>query len=317
MKIQGDIITVGLAPAWDLTCLGSDLRWGEHPVLDSQHLVAAGKALNVSRALAWLGHESVAAGWWGQDDFSQMQHHLAQTCPKIRNHMTPVTGSTRINVTVLDQSRHQELHLRASRSLASRQAFKSLQRDLQSYVHPHTVSVLAGALPETSFERQVVALAGSSLQEEATRLVVDSHGPVFRSLVEAGLPWLIKPNVAELGELLGTKVQNRTSSLVKAARTLNDRVPVVLISRGQLGALLVTRDHAWQGQCLDQGQVISTVGCGDTLLAGYLYGLTKHARPQTALATALKCATARAWGWTDQKSWAAARRQIRVQVEPV
>jgi len=317
MKIQGNIITVGLAPAWDLTCQGSHLNWGEHPVLENQHLVAAGKALNVSRALAWLGHESTASGWWGQDDFAQMQHHLTKTCPKIRNCMTPVTGNTRINVTVLDQSHRRELHLRVSRSLASQQAFKTLQHDLQSWVQPHTVSVLAGALPKASFKPQVMALTRSCLQKEATRLVVDSHGPVFRSLVEAGLPWLIKPNVAELGDLLGTKVQNRTSSLVKAARTLNDRVPVVLISRGQLGALLVTQDLAWQGHCPDRRRVVSTVGCGDYLLAGFLYGLTKHARPQTALATALKCATAKAWGWTDQKTWTCAQKQIRVQIATV
>ena len=57
MKIQGNIITVGLAPAWDLICQGSHLNWGEHPVLDNQQWVAAGKALNVSRALAWMGRE--------------------------------------------------------------------------------------------------------------------------------------------------------------------------------------------------------------------------------------------------------------------
>ena len=179
------------------------------------------------------------------------------------------------------------------------------------------VSVLSGALPTESFDHQVLALAQSCLQASSTRLVVDSHGPVFRSLVDAGLPWLITPNVAELSELLGTRVPNHTSSLVKAARTLNDRVPLVLVSRGRLGAMLVTRDSAWQGQCPDQGKVVSTVGCGDYLLAGFLYGLTKHTRPQTALAKALKCATARAWGWPTQKRWTTAQKQIKVQVKAV
>jgi 1-phosphofructokinase family hexose kinase len=317
MKIQGNIITVGLAPAWDLICQGSHLNWGEHPVLDNQQWVAAGKALNVSRALAWMGRESIASGWWGQDDFAQMQTHLARACPRIETRITPVEGFTRINVTILDRPQHKELHLRAPSSLASRIAFKALQKDLQRNIQTHSVSVLAGALPGASFKRGVLALAQSCLQASSTRLVVDAHGPVFQSLVDAGLPWLIKPNVAELGELLGTTVPNRTASLIKAARTLIHRVPYILISRGRLGAILVTRDQAWQGRCLDHGRVVSTVGCGDTLLAGFLYGLTKHTRPQTALTTGLKVATARAWGWTDQKTWTAARRQIRVEVKTV
>jgi 1-phosphofructokinase len=317
MKIQGNIITVGLAPAWDLTCRGNNLQWGEHPVLENQHKVPAGKALNISRALAWLGQKSIASGWWGQEDFDQMQAHLAQACPRIETQITPVKGFTRINVTILDQSQHKELHLRAPSSLVSQIAFDALQKDLQQHIQAHTVSVLAGALPGVSFKRRVLSLAQSCLQASSTRLVVDAHGPVFQSLVDAGLPWLIKPNVAELGELLGTSVPNRLPSLIKAARTLTDRVPVVLISRGRLGALLVTQDHAWQGHCLDQGRVVSTVGCGDYLLAGFLYGLKKHARPQTALATALKVATARAWAWTDQKNWTATQKQIRVEVKTV
>ncbi len=69
-------------------------------------------------------------------------------------------------------------------------------------------------------------------------------GPLFDGLVQASLPWLIKPNVAELGELLGTPIPNRASSLLKAARTLTDKVPNILISRGKLGVLLVTSNRA-------------------------------------------------------------------------
>lgn len=317
MKIQGNIITVGLAPAWDLTCQGNNLEWGEHPPLEDQRMIPAGKALNVSRTLAWLGRTSVAIGLWGQEDHQQMQDHLAQACPKIQRHMTPVKGRTRINVTVLDQSRHQELHLRSTQSLVSRTALTSLGSDLHAHQTPEAVFVLAGALPAESFRSQVFKLAQSCTQAQSTRLVVDAHGPVFQGLVQAGLPWLIKPNVAELSELLGTTVPDRTASLIKAARTLTHRVPHILISRGKLGALLVTRSQAWQGHCPDRRRVVSTVGCGDTLLAGFLYGLTRHTRPETALATALKCATAKAWGWTDHKTWPAARKQIRVEVKVV
>ena len=62
------IITVGLAPAWDIQCRGQGLDWGCHAQIDEQDVRPAGKALNVSRALAWLGRSSVAAGLWGRED---------------------------------------------------------------------------------------------------------------------------------------------------------------------------------------------------------------------------------------------------------
>jgi len=317
MKIEGTIVTVGLAPAWDLTCHGHGLNWGDHPVLDEQSMVAAGKALNISRALAWLGQASTAAGWWGQDDFHQMESHLTQTAPRIRVRMTPAKGRTRVNVTVLDRKAQRELHLRATHSLASSSALKALQQDLHQCIRRNNVTVLAGALPGGPLRDRVLALVRACQQKPSTRLVVDAHGPVFQALVAAGLPWLIKPNVAELCQLLGTAVPDRIPSLVRAGQQLGDRVPHVLISRGKRGAVLVTPQGAWEGRCLDHGRVVSTVGCGDYLLAGFLHGLTRSARIQTALTTALKVATARAWGWTHTRTWSKTKRELQIAVRPL
>ena len=58
---------------------------------------------------------------------------------------------------------------------------------------------------------------------------------------------------------------------------------------------------------------MSTVGCGDCLLAGFLKALRdKHDAP-AALAAATKVATARAWGWMENKTWLAAKRQTQVK----
>jgi len=147
-----------------------------------------------------------------------------------------------------------------------------------------------------------------------TRLVLDAHGPVFKTLVEAALPWLITPNVAELNELLGRPIRNTASCLAQAAHELLDRVDMVLVSRGKLGVVLVTRTGAWQGRCTHSHKVFSTVGCGDFLLAGFVQAL-QHRRPlRSALAQAIKVASARAWGWPDHQTWSAARRQIKVDV---
>jgi 1-phosphofructokinase len=315
MGHKGRIITLGLTPAWDMTCRGSHLAWGEHPMLEQQRLCPAGKALNISLALAWLGQDSVATGLWGQEDYAQMQNQLQQVAAQISLGMTPVPGRTRINVTVLDRARSQELHLRCPNTLYSSQTLQALSASLVKCIRPHDTCILAGALPSADLAEELLDLCQCCVAPAHTRLVLDGHGPMFKALVETGQAWLIKPNVAELNELLGRRIRNTPACLAKAARALLDRVDMVLVSRGKLGAVLVTRTGAWQGRCSNLHRVFSTVGCGDFLLAGFVQALGRNARIRTALSQALKVASARAWGWPDGRTWHASQRLIKVDVQ--
>ncbi len=58
MAGKGRIITIGLSPAWDIRCRGAGLDWGRHVEIDEQVVRPAGKALNVSDALAWMGRQA-------------------------------------------------------------------------------------------------------------------------------------------------------------------------------------------------------------------------------------------------------------------
>ena len=89
----------------------------------------------------------------------------------------------------------------------------------------------------------------------------------------------------------------------------------ILISRGAEGAVVVTKDGVWTGRSRARRKTLSTVGCGDYLLAGFLAGLQDSADPQAALAMGLKVAAARAWGWTESKPWPQADSEIEVRVK--
>ena len=89
-------------------------------------------------------------------------------------------------------------------------------------------------------------------------------------------------------------------------------VEVVLISRGRSGAVVVTADGLWHSQLHGHDRaVLSTVACGDYLLGGFLKGLKDTGRMAAALETGVKVATAKAWGWTDEKKWQMAKRKIK------
>jgi len=310
------IITIGLSPAWDITCRGRNIDWGLHLYIDRQEISPAGKALNVSKALAWMGQKSIAAGLWGSDDYQQMVTVVRKIWPQLTLRMTTVPGSTRRNVTVVDTAANRDMHLRDRSRLVSKRTLRKLRTDLDTMVRRGSICVLAGRMPDGEFLGDVVRLV-EFCRDRGARIVLDTSGNALKRIVDTGAAWLIKPNVEELRELLGKPVKDGPVSLTRAGRKLLGKVKIVLISRGAKGSVLVTENGVWQARCLDRRSAISTVGCGDCLLAGFLKALQdKHDTP-AALATATKAATAGAWGWIEKKTWLAAKRQIQVKTGPV
>lgn len=292
------------------------MGWGRHMEVDEQVVRPAGKALNVSYALAWMGRPSVAAGLWGRDDHASLRRSVRACGGLIRTEMTTVSGRTRQNVTVVDTLSRREMHLRVRSELASRRSLRRLADDLTRLVRAGDTCVFAGAMPEGELLAGVIDVV-QRCHDLGARVVLDTHGPALKALAEAGLPRYIAPNVAELGELLGRDVPNTPARLAAGARALVDRTGAVLISRGARGAVLVTKDGAWKGRLRTQGTVVSTVGCGDYLLAGFLAGLADSEGPAVSLALALKVATVRAWAWNESRTWTQAGRDIGVDVQPV
>ncbi|UCC98374.1 MAG: hypothetical protein JSW66_00490 [Phycisphaerales bacterium] len=315
------IITVGLSPAWDITCRGRNLEWGGHQSIEEQAIDPAGKALNVSRALAWMGQENIAAGLWGRSDYRQMLAAVRNSWPLIKVEMTAAAGSTRRNVTVVDAANGREMHLRSKSPLASVKTLRRVQGDLKKIVRRNSICVFAGTMPEGDLMADVIQIMESCARRGA-RIVLDTSGRALRKIVDTGAAWLIKPNVEELCELSNQKIKDAPATLASAGRKLLDRVDMVLISRGKKGNLVVSRQGVWQGRCTGRGRVLSTVGCGDYLLAGFLKGLADKSDPPrpdpgAALKLAMKVATAKAWGWTENKEASRALREIKVVVGQV
>ena len=316
MNRYSSIITVGLCPCWDTICRFDGIDWGEHKKVSSAEIRPAGKALNISRALAWMGEKNIAAGLWGRDDFQQMAKAMQPLGKLIKVKMTTAEGETRRNITVVDMVNNREMHLRNISELASKKSLRKLEADLKAIVNKNSVCVFAGAMPEDEFVEDVIRIINSCRQRGA-EIVVDSNEDALKCIFDTGAVWMIKPNVEELRELLGEHVTDSPAALVRAGRKLLDKVEVVVISRGKKGAVVVTNKGSWQGRCVGGSRVLSTVGCGDFLLAGFLKGLKAKSDVGNALGTAIKIATARAWGWPERKSWSQALRGIKVAVEKV
>jgi 1-phosphofructokinase len=314
VKPSERIITIGLSPAWDISCRGGGLDWGRHVEIDEQVVRPAGKALNVSSALAWMGRESFAAGLWGSDDYEQMRSVVARMDELVQVRMTRTGGQTRQNITVVDTARGREMHLRRKNDLASPESLRRLCSDVRRLAGQDDLCVFSGAMPVGPLLEPAMAVV-QACRDLRSRLAVDTYGPALRAIVDRELAWLIAPNVEELRELLGSPVSDTPAKLAAAGRELLDPIEVVLISRGKQGAIVVSKDGAWSGRAACRGSVLETVGCGDYLLAGFLAGVAEKRPARVALQQALKVATARAYGWTETQTWPQATRRIKVDVQ--
>jgi 1-phosphofructokinase len=313
---KNSIITIGLSPAWDVTCRGRNIDWGRHQQIDEQTVRPAGKALNVSKALAWMGRRNITAGLWGGSDYPQMLAAVRSLWPSIQIKLTAIDGSTRQNITVVDSAKNKEMHLRNKSGLASAKALKKLHTDLEKMVHRGDICVFAGTMPNGGLLDRIMKIVEFCKSRRA-KIVLDTSGRPLKEIIDTGSVWLIKPNVEELCELLGERVKDGPVSLAKAGRRLLDTVEIVLISRGAKGAVVVTKDDAWQGRCTGRAEVFSTVGCGDFLLAGFLKAFNDGSNTGDALKTAIKVATARAWGQTEKMDWMNVQNKIQVQVKRI
>jgi 1-phosphofructokinase len=313
MRERNSIITIGLSPAWDITCRGRNIDWGKHLEIDEQTIRPAGKALNVSKALAWMGQRNIAAGLWGGSDYPQMLAAVRSLWPSIRVELTAVPGRTRQNITVVDSARNKEMHLRDKSRLAAARNLRGLQADLEKIVHKGSICVFAGTMPDGGLLDDVIRIV-EFCKSRGAKIVLDTLGRPLKKLVDTGSVWLIKPNVEELRELLGEQVKDGPVSLTKAGSKLLNKVDVVVISRSAKGGVVVTKDGAWQGRCVSRAKVFSTVGCGDFLLAGFLKALKDGSGMEGALENAIKVATARVWGWTEKMAWPNVQHRIKVQV---
>ncbi|MCK4627958.1 MAG: hypothetical protein KAT56_03080, partial [Sedimentisphaerales bacterium] len=200
---------------------------------------------------------------------------------------------------------------RSVSGLSSKKNLKNLYRDINKIIGRDQICVFAGSLGELSFLPEVLRIV-RMCREKGARVVVDSSGPMLKAIVDEGGLWLIKPNVEELGGLLDEKLPDTHQTLVKAGETLLGQVEHILISRGEKGVILITAEGGYQAQYQGKASVVqSTVGCGDYLLAGFLKGWMRKGDLRSAVQTALKAGTARAWGLSETMSWPRAERKIK------
>lgn len=281
------IATLTMNPAVDISTTvdkvesTQKLRCG--PVL--RH--AGGGGINVARVLRRLGLDVVAIYPVGGGTGQTLERLVRRE--DIASQTVPVASETRESFTVIEESTDNEFRfvlpgppLGDLESRACLTALGALSK--VDYV------VLSGSLPVATPE-DFYARAAAVAKRLGAKVVLDTSGPALKDALKAGVS-IVKPNIRELGEYTGASVDSEAQQIA-ACRALVDSgsAEIVALTLGPRGAILITADIVLEAEPVPV-TVRSSVGAGDSFLAGLVARLAEGADIETAFRTAVAAGTA-------------------------
>ncbi len=265
---DGTVVTVTLNPAIDQTLSVPGFAAGRVNRVAASRSHAGGKGVNVACVLADLGIGVVATGFLGEANPSLFETAFAGH--GIADRFVRIAGSTRIGLKIVDEGTGETTDLNFPGLTPAPEELAELFERIAELAAPGGWFVLSGSVPAGA-PAGVYAQMIDRIQERGGRAVLDTSGPPLREAL-ASAPDAVKPNVEELAELAGRPLASPAEVRAAAESLLERGVRLAVVSMGADGALFVDRDHALLARP-PKVAVRSTVGAGDAMVGGLVYGL--------------------------------------------
>ena len=282
------VYTVTFNPALDYVMNVEKLSTDDINRTESEELYYGGKGINVSAILSRLNIPTVALGFTAGFTGKKLKEMLDDD--GIKNDFTELnSGFTRINVKV---KFGKELDINANGPEITADKIKELFLKLKK-LNDGDYLVLAGSVP-ASLSDDLYSKILEELSGKNINIVVDTTGNQLLNVLKYK-PFLIKPNHHELGEIFGQEMDT-TEKITEYAKKLQEMGAVnVLVSRGGDGAVLVDGNGTVHPAAAVEGTLVNSVGCGDSMVAGFIAGYITNKSYSEALKLSVASSAATAF----------------------
>lgn len=268
------IVTLTMNPALDKSTSTHFVTPEDKLRCEALKVEAGGGGVNVSRAIQKLGGQSLLLHLSGGRNGQALQDILR--AEQLNEQGLPVANETRESFTVLEEATTHQYRFTIPGPEVRQEEWQWVLAELAALDPVPDYLVASGSLPlgvpDDYYLRVAATLAG-----KPTRVIVDTSGAALRSLTDdRHAPiYLIKPNLRELGELVGQKLQHDTD-IVDAALGLLSRtkIEVIVVSLGAAGVMLVSDEFNAQLRS-PTVPIVSKIGAGDSTVAGITLGLSR------------------------------------------
>ena len=266
---MADIITITFNPCIDKSTSVNALKAESKLRCSAPVFEPGGGGINVARAIKKLGSEAIAiypsGGYSGKFlNLLLEKENLSVLTVETKYH-------TRENMIVLDLATNQQYRF----DMPGPQLFEEEWQQCLQMVEENDSQfiVVSGSLPP-GVPADIFARVSKMAKKQNRKLIVDSTEEALQSALEEGV-YMIKPNIGELSRLVG-KEELQSFEVEPAAKGLinSDKCEIVVVSLGALGAMLVSREQVLK-IAAPVVKTKSTVGAGDSMVAGIVFFLSK------------------------------------------
>ncbi len=281
------IVTLTFSPAIDKSSSIASLIPEKKMKCTNPKFEAGGGGINVARVIAKFDGDVVAVFPSGGYTGKYFNHLLEKE--KVPFIAIDTKNETRENFVILEESTNKQFRFGMPSNELLEDEWKACLSAIENLKNVDYI-VASGSLPP-GVPMNVYAQLSKIAKKINAKFVVDTSGEALKEAVNEGV-FLLKPNLEELGYLLG--IENiEIQNIEKAAKELilKNNCEIIVISLGKDGAMLVTKNesHTVKPPKVD---VKSTVGAGDSMVAGLIYSLSKNNNLKNSLMFGIACGTA-------------------------
>ena len=275
------VVTITPNPAYDVHCNVPNLSLYHENFAEITSTDPGGKGINISRTLSANCVYNIAYTFVGDENGDGFAKAFERE--DFEFIAFTVKGRVRENITCHTEGAPETRISFSGFSVTEEDVYR-MYEFINYRINKESTIVMAGSLPK-GFTVEYAKIMLREFAKKGARIVIDSRAFSLDDLREIK-PWLIKPNQEEISLYLGREI-NSFEEVISAARELhNDGIENVMVSLGGEGAMLVCSEGTFIATP-PKIDVISTIGAGDSAIAGFLEAERLDKSPMECLKNAV------------------------------
>ncbi|MBQ9941609.1 MAG: hexose kinase [Christensenellaceae bacterium] len=264
---------IGLNPVIDRIYYVDDFRAGTKFMLIPPHCYAGGKGTNVARVCAQMGQSVALYAFLGGASGEVIRDDLSQYGVKGIYFSHP--GETRTTIDIMDLKNGRETELTEPGVAIGKEDQQAFLDRFAADVQEGDIVICSG-VPMAGMDQDIFRQVALIAHKAGARTILDVDPRFFMHSMPAPF-YFVKPTMLELKGICGMSADDEPSEedvRAMVGKVMDMGVETFMLSMGSKGSRFFTKDAAYDVS-IPRVKAISSIGSGDSAVAGYCIGLDR------------------------------------------